>query len=397
MAPNKQINLVGQKFVKLTVISKANSILGGDTVKRYWGAWNCLCDCGNNIIVKTVDLNKGSVKSCGCLIGENGVSYKPGDKINRLTTISYKKGGIWICHCECGNIIEVPTGALTSGNTKSCGCLKTESSKAPDKLEKLFNGRRKNSPQIASARRVWKGYCYRDDQCNLTFEQFLKKSQQNCYYCGIEPNTKYNHFSTTSSRSSQKAKEEGLFIYNGLDRINSTKYHTIDNVVSCCYDCNRAKNNRTTDQFLQWINQLIIKDFLSFKIINIEFPTQPLAGSVKSIFYGYKKDTDMTVEQFYTISQMNCFYCNNAPNNFFDRGIADKKAAPKTKEKGSFYYNGLDRIDRTLPHNKDNVVPCCYYCNFAKGKLTLLEFQDWIKRIQQFQKEKALTEANALT
>ena len=29
---------------------------------------------------------------------------------------------LWKCQCDCGNIIELPISALTSGNTKSCGC-----------------------------------------------------------------------------------------------------------------------------------------------------------------------------------------------------------------------------------------------------------------------------------
>ncbi len=31
---------------------------------------------------------------------------------------------IWQCHCDCGNVVIVPTGDLRSGHTKSCGCLK---------------------------------------------------------------------------------------------------------------------------------------------------------------------------------------------------------------------------------------------------------------------------------
>lgn len=33
---------------------------------------------------------------------------------------------VWICKCECGNIIKVPTRRLISGNTKSCGCYKLD-------------------------------------------------------------------------------------------------------------------------------------------------------------------------------------------------------------------------------------------------------------------------------
>lgn len=32
----------------------------------------------------------------------------------------------WLCECDCGNSVIVPRGALRSGNTKSCGCMRTE-------------------------------------------------------------------------------------------------------------------------------------------------------------------------------------------------------------------------------------------------------------------------------
>ena len=31
---------------------------------------------------------------------------------------------VWFCRCACGGTAEVPTGALRSGNTRSCGCRK---------------------------------------------------------------------------------------------------------------------------------------------------------------------------------------------------------------------------------------------------------------------------------
>lgn len=385
MNPGK--NLINQKFGKLTVISKAPSILGGDTIKRYWGAWNCLCDCGTMKIVKTVDLIRGSVRSCGCLYDEYGKSYVPGQKINRLTTVSYEDG-LWTCICECGNEITIPTGALSSGNTKSCGCLKIETSRA--KSDKLIEARRKNPPRIASARRVWQGYGYRDKNMTISFDEFLKISQMNCFYCGIEPNTSYNYFSTTSSRGSEKSKQEGMFIYNGMDRIDSSKSHTIDNIVPCCILCNRAKNDRTQDEFLSWINNIKIQTFQPINIVEIHFPNGSLATSVNCVFYNHKNDTDMTVEEYYSLSQMNCFYCNNAPNNTFNRAKNDKKASVKAKETGNYIYNGIDRIDSNQSHNKNNIVPCCYYCNFAKNKLSLSEFHNWIKRIQEYQKQKSV-------
>jgi 5-methylcytosine-specific restriction endonuclease McrA len=386
---NKSKDLTGQKFGKLTVISKAESILGGITVKRLWGAWNCQCDCGKAIIVKTIDLNRSSTKSCGCLYDEFGKSLKPGQKINRLTTISYKNGK-WFCLCECGNHIEVTTDRLNSGNTKSCGCLKSEISS--ENSTKLIERRRQFEPNIASARRVWKKYGYRDENMTIIFDEFLNISQQNCFYCGIVPNTYYNHFSTLSSRSSEKAKNEGLFIYNGMDRIDSSKSHTTDNVVPCCPLCNRAKNDRTTKDFLVWVTQLKIVNFTPIVIPNIIFPENtPVATSVKCVFYNHKHDTNITVEEYYSISQMPCFYCETLPSNLFNYAKNDKKSSAKAVKNANYIYNGIDRVNVNFPHNKNNIVPCCCYCNFAKNNLSISDFQDWIKRIQQFQNKKTAT------
>ena len=54
-----RLDLSGQRYGKLTVLSQADNI-GNKT------AWLCRCDCVNNGIVKTRHLRSGHVKSCGC-------------------------------------------------------------------------------------------------------------------------------------------------------------------------------------------------------------------------------------------------------------------------------------------------------------------------------------------
>jgi hypothetical protein len=51
-----------------------------------------------------------------------------GQKFGKLTVIERTKNQgkhtVWVCKCECGNIVKVRSTNLITGNTKSCGCLK---------------------------------------------------------------------------------------------------------------------------------------------------------------------------------------------------------------------------------------------------------------------------------
>lgn len=57
-----------------------------------------------------------------------------GKRFGRLTVIkpeenNTKKNAMFLCRCDCGKEISVQSVHLTSGHTKSCGCLKREVAK----------------------------------------------------------------------------------------------------------------------------------------------------------------------------------------------------------------------------------------------------------------------------
>ena len=52
-------DLTGKKFGRLTVMSRAKNC-------KNYAMWNCRCDCGNEIAVRTSSLKSGHTKSCGC-------------------------------------------------------------------------------------------------------------------------------------------------------------------------------------------------------------------------------------------------------------------------------------------------------------------------------------------
>src|SRR5690606_35385680 len=57
------LNLSGQRFGRLLVQARANN-LGRQT------AFQCQCDCGNQVVVRSASLRKGETTSCGCFRAE---------------------------------------------------------------------------------------------------------------------------------------------------------------------------------------------------------------------------------------------------------------------------------------------------------------------------------------
>lgn len=65
-----RIDMSGQTFNKLTVISKAGVYKNHDTI------WNCICKCGKETVVRGSFLRNGHTKTCGnCNVYKNAGSY----------------------------------------------------------------------------------------------------------------------------------------------------------------------------------------------------------------------------------------------------------------------------------------------------------------------------------
>ncbi len=88
----------------------------------------------------------------------------------------------------------------------------------------------------------WIKYNY-DNIIALTQEQFKKLIQSNCDYCKRQP----------SNKKKLKRKTLDYIVYNGVDRVDSSRGYTLDNCVPCCYKCNIAKSDMTRAEFFEWI------------------------------------------------------------------------------------------------------------------------------------------------
>lgn len=59
----KEIDLINKRFGRLIVIGRGGVLSNGNENLK---AWECVCDCGNKIIIRGRCLSTGNTKSCGC-------------------------------------------------------------------------------------------------------------------------------------------------------------------------------------------------------------------------------------------------------------------------------------------------------------------------------------------
>lgn len=141
-------DLVGKRFGKLVVLSLAPKTKNRSTV------WLCQCDCGNQKVVRNKNLIEGIITDCGCSSANNLIENQ---KIGRLTLIKKIpacRGANWQCLCNCGNLIIVKEYQLKNGIIKSCGCLKEEYSKIGNFIHGF------NKTRIQEIHHAMKERCY---------------------------------------------------------------------------------------------------------------------------------------------------------------------------------------------------------------------------------------------
>ena len=76
-----------------------------------------------------------------------------------------------------------------------------------------------------------------------------------------------------------------------------------------------------------------------------------------------------------------CCYCGVTGTNH--------KKSSRKDGLGSFYYNGLDRVNSQKGYVVGNVSPCCKVCNRAKSDMTLYDFQAWLAQLISHSQEQS--------
>lgn len=147
----------------------------------------------------------------------------------------------WLCQCRCGRKHVVLGVLLSSGISKSCGCWRQEVRRNPDnfKVGNLYGG-------------LWKKIIKDAETRNLSFEisqefawELYLKQNERCALTGIP----------LSLPTCWKDRYRGL-VTASLDRIDSTKGYTEDNVQWVHKNVNLMKMDFPQEEFLYFCKRI---------------------------------------------------------------------------------------------------------------------------------------------
>jgi len=148
----------------------------------------------------------------------------------------WRRNVVWLCACDCGTVRYFLGIALRSGHFKSCNCARGFG-RLP-KGEAAFNLTYRHYRKGA---RTQRGMVF-----DLSKEEFRTLTQSNCFYCGTLPSQ------VTGSKIKQL---NGIYMYNGVDRKDSSVGYVSTNCVPCCWTCNRAKAGLSFDDFQKYLDR----------------------------------------------------------------------------------------------------------------------------------------------
>jgi len=276
----KAIDLTNKKSGKLLYVEKVDK------------KWKCICDCGKIVYHEAKDFKKS--KSCGCSVKEASkiniekAIYASLLKTDKLAHIrkqfnkTYKDGDLTF-----DDFLDLSQKDCFYCGSKPSNFKKSQNTREEFKIDFYYNGLDRVDNNLKHTKENVVPCCkicnfgksdmnyyefislvkkiqvnkfvkynlitiekkhyklfkhYRENYSDgLSFEEFVVLSQQECFYCGIEPsNDRYG------------------IRWNGVDRLDSDLDHNINNCVPCCKHCNRFKRDLSLEDFYSHVKKIKI-------------------------------------------------------------------------------------------------------------------------------------------
>jgi hypothetical protein len=368
-------------------------------------------------------------------MGRGKVKNELGNKYGRLTVIApsqkhdKSRFQFWKCQCSCGNIIEVASNSLRSGNTKSCGCLQRELVSARSRINlegqrfgKLLVLRRGLDKKIKN--KIYTQWLCRCDcgKETVVSTNSLRLGKTKSCGClrhkirsiGPRVNLEGQRFGKLlvlqiTQNKNSKSKQIHWLCRCDCGKETIVSSHSLQaGITKSCGCLSHSRLNLEGQRFgkllvlrrgpdkkikngirTQWFcrcdcgketvvstNSLRLGQTKSCGCLS-RLPEGEAAfnkcfNSLCQVAKRRKMSQELSKEQFRVLSTQPCYYCGKSPSN-----------VSATKHKTStFIYNGLDRVDNKIrAYAIDNVVPACKICNTAKGTLAFDEFRELVIRL----------------
>ena len=226
------IDISGERFGKWHVIERACNNKKGNVM------WLCRCDCGHEQILRAISLRSGQTTQCLSCYGKSRQVDISGGKFGKWSVI--KKSGrgsnrntLWECKCECGYIQNLPSSRLIGGYSEQCQKCQYSSYRISKVNSSLFSKIKNN----AKNRKIEFSISKQDVE-----KQFDKQGGK-CALSGLP-------IILIESKTEYKKNCSKVDNMASLDRIDSNRGYTADNVQWVHKKINFMKNNLSEREFL---------------------------------------------------------------------------------------------------------------------------------------------------
>lgn len=192
-------------------------------------------------------------------------------------------------------------------------------------------------------------------ECNITVEELeLLYILQNkkCYYCNIILNTKIGN------RQCDQIS---------IDRKDSNKGHTNDNIVLSCLFCNHAKNISHIEYFKNFIKAIKTHNYEPDNLIPDKYWIRKLFNLIKQ----RDKNTDITKEWIKNQIIKQNHLCYHSGLKLVITEISRYPFKPS-----------IERLNNNMAYTKDNCVLVCLGINYGRSNNSIEELQNHLTKIR---------------